>query len=420
MCWGYKKVFFIFVVLLFTAPGYAQQIRVSSVRYEAGASQSKIVLAVTDSPKHRVFVLDNPSRLVIDVKNAQAERALGQPSTSHPLFSHVRTAAKNESDLRIVVDLKQSITAKSHILASNNADNRHLIIDLLNKNSATGVDKDKKSIEKLAQSRPSSHSGISDEQTGTTTKTPNSKNKDAVNKKQRFIIAIDAGHGGDDPGARGPNGTHEKQVTLAIAKKLEALINGQPGMKAKMVRKGDYYVGLRERMKIARQARADLFISIHADAFQNAGVKGASVYTLSRNGASNEAARWLANSENARERVGGVDLDDKEDVLASVLLDLSQTATQQASVSLASNVLKNFQNIGELHYNAVQKAGFVVLKSPDIPSILVETAFISNPSDELNLISNRYQTKMANAIFKGVLNYFEQLEPSEINRMAKL
>lgn len=419
MFWGCKKVFFIFVALLFSASGYAQQIRVGSVRYESGAGQSKIVFDVTDSPKHRVFVLDNPSRLVIDVKNAQTERALGQPSTSHPLFAHVRTAGKNESDLRIVIDLKQSITAKSHKLATNNSDSQHLIIDLLNKNSVIDVGKGKKTTEKLVYGK-SSISSIVDEQIGATTKTSNSKNKRVANKKPRIVIAIDAGHGGDDPGARGSNGTHEKQVTLAIAKKLEALINGQPGMNAKMVRKGDYYVGLRERMKIARLARADLFISIHADAFQNADVKGASVFTLSRNGASSEAARWLANSENAREKVGGVNLDDKEDMLASVLLDLSQTATQQASVSLASSVLKNFQNIGSLHYSTVQKAGFVVLKSPDIPSILVETAFISNPSDELNLLSNRYQTKMANAIFKGVLNYFEHREPTETDRMAGL
>jgi N-acetylmuramoyl-L-alanine amidase len=413
---GCKKIFLVFIFLVFSVPGYAQQIRVGSARYAAEGGRAKIIFEVTSSPKHRVFVLDNPSRLVIDVKNAQADQGLGQPSASHPLFAHVRAAAKNDSDLRIVIDLKQAITAKSHKLATNNSDSQHLVIDLLNKNSGNSVDKAKKTTEKLAYSKSISL----DVQTETTTKTSNSKSKHAVNKKQRFVIAIDAGHGGDDPGARGPNGTHEKQVTLAIAKKLEALINAQPGMKAKMVRKGDYYVGLRERIKIARLAKADLFISIHADAFQNAEVKGASVFTLSRNGASNEAARWLANSENAREKVGGVNLDDKEDVLASVLLDLSQTATQQASVSLAGNVLKNFQNIGSLHYSTVQKAGFVVLKSPDVPSILVETAFISNPSDELNLLSARYQTKMANAIFNGVLNYFEQLEPSETNRMAKL
>jgi N-acetylmuramoyl-L-alanine amidase len=418
--WGYKKFFFLFVVLFLPAPpSYAQQILVNSVRYVAEASQSKIILDVTESPKHRVFVLDNPSRLVIDIKNAQAaRRTFGQPSTSHPLFTHVRTATKNESDFRIVIDLKQPVTANSHKLVTNNSDNRHLIVNLFSKHTSAVIDRGKKVPEKRTYTQARSQTIVADEPTRTTS---NPKSKKGTSKKQRlFTIALDAGHGGDDPGAKGPNGTHEKQVTLAIAKKLQALINGQVGMKAKLVRKGDYYVGLRERMKIARQAGADLFISIHADAYQNPNVKGASVYTLSRNGASNEAARWLANSENAKEKVGGVDLEDKDEILASVLLDLSQTATQQASVTLASNVLKNFKNIGDLHYNTVQKAGFAVLKSPDIPSILVETAYISNPSDELNLMSTRYQTKMANAIFKGILNYFELLEPAETDRLAKL
>jgi N-acetylmuramoyl-L-alanine amidase len=383
----YREFLLLFVVLLLSATtSNAQQIRVNSASYIAEPNQSKIVLAVSGSPKHRVFVLDRPARLVIDVKNAQAGHKLGQPSPSHPLFARVRAAAKNDTDLRIVVDLKQAVTAKSHKLATNNADSHHLIIDLHDKTAA-----------KIQQTA--------------------AKDKDG---KKRFIVAIDAGHGGDDPGAKGPHGTLEKQVTLSIAKKLQALINGQAGMKGKLVRKGDYYVGLRERMKIARQAGAELFISIHADAVNNPDVRGASVYTLSRNGASNEAARWLANSENAKERVGGVNLDDKDEILASVLLDLSQTATQQASVSIANKVLKNFQHIGGLHYNAVQKAGFAVLKSPDIPSILVETAYISNPTDELNLMSNRYQTKMAHAIFKGILNYVEQMKPSENDRVAKL
>jgi N-acetylmuramoyl-L-alanine amidase len=412
--WVYRKYFFLFLVLLLSAPATnAKQIRVNSVIYTSEATQSKIVLTVPDSPKYSVFMLDNPSRLVIDVKNAQAGRALAQPSPSHPLFSHIRAGAKNNEDLRIVVDLKQTVTAKSHKLATNYSDNRHLTIDFLNRNSPTIAVKAIKRGEKPAKA------SIVEEPIEKTAKTVHSTNKNKGNKNH-FIVAIDAGHGGDDPGAKGPNGSQEKQVTLAISKKLQALINGQPGMKAKLVRKGDYYVGLRERMKIARQANADLFISIHADAVNNPDVRGASVYTLSRNGASSEAARWLANSENAKEKMGGVNLDDKDDMLATVLLDLSQTATQQASLNIADKVLKNFKNIGDLHCHNVQKAGFVVLKSPDIPSILVETAYISNPTDELNLLSNRYQTKMANAIFKGILNYVEQMGPSEINRMAKL
>ncbi|ESS73591.1 N-acetylmuramoyl-L-alanine amidase AmiC [Methyloglobulus morosus KoM1] len=412
--WRHKQFFFLLVVLAIPIPvSFAQQIHVSSVRYVAARNQSNVVLAVSESPKHRVFVLDNPSRLVIDVKNAQVDRGLSQPSVSHPLFAHVRAAPKNGSDVRIVIDLKQSVTAKTHKLATNNSDNRHLIVNLVDKDSTTAANTGRKVSEKLTKLQANDIEEHIE-------KASTSSSKHKTNKKERFIVAIDAGHGGDDPGARGPSGTQEKQVTLAIAKKLQALISGQPGMKAKLVRKGDYYVGLRERMKIARQAGADLFISIHADAVNNPDVRGASVYTLSRNGASSEAARWLANSENAKEKVGGVNLDDKDEVLATVLMDLSQTATQQASLNLADKVLKNFHHIGDLHYGSVQKAGFAVLKSPDIPSILVETAYISNPSDELNLMSDRYQTKMAHAIFKGILNYFEQMEPLETDRVAKL
>ena len=208
-------------------------------------------------------------------------------------------------------------------------------------------------------------------------------------------------------GAHGLQGTEEKQVVFAIAKKLAKLINAQPDMKAVMVRKGDYYVGLRQRMKIARKAKADLFISIHADAFQDSTVKGSSVYVLSRSGASSEAALWLAKSENASDLVGGVSLEDKEDVLASVLLDLSQSATEEASLNVAKSVLKSCRSVSEIHKNEVQNAGFMVLKSPDIPSILVETAFISNPDEEQNLLNIDYQTKMAEAIFNGVREYFK-------------
>ncbi len=230
-------------------------------------------------------------------------------------------------------------------------------------------------------------------------------------------VVIDAGHGGEDSGAIGPRKTKEKQVVFAIAKKLQRLIRNHPGMKPVMIRKGDYYVGLRKRMEIARKAKADLFISIHADAFRNRKVKGASVFTLSNKGASSEMARWLAKHENAADLVGGVSLDDKSDVLKTVLLDLSQTATRDASYEVAQKVLRNFRSIGKLHSYSVQNAGFMVLKSPDIPSILVETAFISNPHEERKLRSSKYQQKMAKAIYRGILDYFQYSAPVGI-RMA--
>ncbi len=374
---------------------YAQQINVNALHYTTTQKQNRMLFDVTASPEHRVFFMDNPSRLVIDIKNAQLKRSLNQPSATHPLFTRVRAGTKNNTDLRIVVDLKTPISSKKFSLKSNNGNEHQLVIDLFNKEAIVATKAEDKETLKLA--------------TGKSTE---------LTRGNTIVVAIDPGHGGDDPGAHGPRGTEEKKVTFAIAKKLEALINGQPGMKAVMVRKGDYFVGLRDRMQIARDAKADLFVSIHADAFQDTQVKGASVYTLSTSGASSEAARWLADNENSSDLVG-VSLNDKEDVLASVLLDLSQTATQEASVNVAKHVLKCFDNVEELHKDSVQKAGFIVLKSPDIPSILVETAFISNPSEEKNLLTARYQSKMANAIFKGVRNYFRQSSPVD-SRIAAL
>ncbi len=419
---NYWSILFFFGLQLLAVPAYAQQINVNALRYVTSSKQTSMIIAVEASPKHRVFVMNDPSRLVIDIKNARLERTLNQPPEAHPLFAWVRAGTKNDTDLRIVVDLKTPISANIFSLSSNNSDEHHLIVDLLNKDPATTTKVEDRVVTKPVASKsvvPKVFARKSVESIKVArTKTVVSK---ATEQKSvdNIVIAIDAGHGGNDSGARGPNGTEEKEVTFAIAKKLAALINGQPGMKAVLVRKGDYFVGLRNRMQIARAAKADLFISIHADAFQDLSVKGASVYTLSTRGASSEAARWLAKSENAADLVGGVSLSDKEDVLASVLLDLSQTATQEASINVARHILKNFQNVCELHKDSVQKAGFVVLKSPDIPSILVETAFISNPSEEQNLLSNRYQSKMAKAIFKGVRNYFRQSAPVD-SRIAAL
>ena len=404
---NYWNILF-FLGLLLPVASYAQQINVNSLRYTTTAQQNRILFDVTASPQHRVFVMDNPSRLVIDIKNARLEHALTQPSAAHPLFIRVRAGIKNDTDLRIVVDLKAPISLKNFSLSSDNSDEHRLLVDLFNKEPIVAAQTEDRPVTQLvANKAPETVAAPSVAEKSTEPKRANS-----------IVIAIDAGHGGDDPGAHGPQGTEEKKVTFAIAKRLEALINGQPGMKAVMVRKDDYYVGLRDRMRIARAAKADLFVSIHADAFQDAEVKGASIYTLSTSGASSEAARWLADSENASDLVG-VSLNDKEDVLASVLLDLSQTATQEASVNVANRVLKSFDSVADLHKDSVQKAGFIVLKSPDIPSILVETAFISNPSEEQNLLSAKYQTKMAYAIFNGVRSYFRLSLPVD-NKIAAL
>jgi N-acetylmuramoyl-L-alanine amidase len=408
------KILIFCLLQLLTVSVYAQQVNVNSLRYVTLKSQVRLLFDVSASVKHRVFVLDNPPRLVIDIKDAHADRTLSQPAASHELFTSTRTATQND-DLRIVVDLKKPISAKNYALRSGNKDSHRLIVDLVERNPEVNKSNNAEQLAVVDTPKKTEHTR-SDDKTE-----KHARHKDSTVKRhgRHVVIAIDAGHGGEDPGARGPQGTMEKDVTFAIAKKLKALIDDEPGMKAVLVRKGDIYVGLRKRMQIARMVGADLFISIHADAVQDTTVRGASVYTLSTKGATNEAARWLADNENAADLIGGVSLDDKEDMLASVLLDLSQNATQEASQNVANKILKNFQDIGQLHKDSVQQASFMVLKSPDIPSILVETAFISNPSEELNLLSNRYQSKMATAIFRGVANYFKHAA-SENSRIAAL
>lgn len=398
---NYWKIFIFLVLQFLSVISYAQQIDIMGLRYMSSAQKSRLVFDLTAPTQYRVFAMNNPSRLIVDIKNAHLKQGLIQPELTHPLFDRVRAGLKNDTDLRIVVDLKLTADATNLVFNTNAKDGKHLVIDLFNQD-ANLVSKNE--TPKPVQAEGNKKNPAKPQETAVINK--------AVMPKSggRIIIAVDAGHGGEDPGARGLGGTEEKRITFAIAKKLEALINSQPGMKAIMIRKADYYVGLKDRVRIARAAKANLFVSIHADAVLNADIKGASVYTLSTSGATSEAARWLADSENASDLVD-VSLNDKEEVLASVLLDLTQTATQEASVDVANQVLKNFINIAELHKDSVQKAGFMVLKSPDIPSILVETAFISNASEELNLLSVQYQTKMANAIFNGIRSYFKQSLP---------
>ena len=234
-----------------------------------------------------------------------------------------------------------------------------------------------------------------------------------------LLIAIDAGHGGEDPGAIGKNGTREKDVTLAIARELERRIDSEPGMKAMLTRDGDYFVPLRDRMRRARSRQADLFVSIHADSIRDRSVDGSSVYILSQHGATTEAARWLAERQNEADLIGGVSLENKGDMLASVLLDLSQTASLTASHTAAEHVLRQLNLVGEVRRPLVQQAGFMVLKSPDIPSMLIETAYISNPAEELRLRSTAHQAKLAVAIDRGLREYFYS-DPPAGTRIAQM
>lgn len=397
---NYHKILCILALQSGAAMALPEPIQVGALAYDN--RQGHLSVAVTASPKHRVFVMDNPPRLVIVIKNAALQGSLQQPPADHPLFAKTRLAVQDAAGVKLVIDLKKAISPEKFSLSSNNRNEHRLTVDLTHKAISANDSKAVAAVApKVAKLKPAAEP------------------KAIIHKGRDIVIAIDAGHGGNDPGAHGPQGTEEKVVTFAIAQKLAVLIDAQPGMKAVMVRKGDDYVGLRERMQVARAAKADLFISVHADAFNDTSVRGASVFTLSTQGASSEAARWLEKSENAAELVGGVNLSDKEDVLASVLLDLSQTATLSASQQVADSVLRHFDGVNQLHRDAVQKAAFIVLKSPDIPSILVETAFISNPLEEQNLVNPRYQTQMARAIFAGVYDYFKKSAPID-SRMAAL
>ncbi|MES9955987.1 MAG: N-acetylmuramoyl-L-alanine amidase [Sedimenticola sp.] len=375
-----KKIAAFLLLLLISLPVAAQQTQVDNMRLWAAPDHTRLVLDTSAPVEHTLFSLKNPDRLVIDLKNAKLKGTL--PDTgSDPVIRKLRSAAREKRDLRVVLDLKTRVKPKSFVLKPNRQYGHRLVVDLF-PTQTKGKPAGKKVVKSVNDKGP-----------------------------RDIVIAIDAGHGGEDPGARGRGGSYEKDVVLAIARKLEAMIKRERGMRPVMIRKGDYYLGLRKRMKLARDSRADLFISIHADAFRDSRVRGSSVYTLSRRGASSEAARWLAKRENSADLVGGVTLEDKDDVLASVLLDLSQTATQQASHQVAQSVFKQLKRQGKTHKNTVQKAGFMVLKSPDVPSLLVETAFISNPSEERKLNDPKHQHRLARSIMNGIRNYFTQSPP---------
>ena len=370
---------FLFTCLIFLAAGpRAETVTIENLRVWAAPDSTRVVFDVSAPVKYKVFSLESPDRMVIDIKHARLKKRPAQPGAGDHYLRRVRAAARNGQDLRVVLDLKQTAIHQSFQLKPNQYYGQRLVIDL--------------------------HGG----KAGATPAKPAGRPA----RPRDVIIAIDAGHGGEDPGAIGPGGTYEKDVVLQIAKTLARAINRERGMRAVLIREGDYYMSLRRRILSARRHKADLFLSIHADAFPNRKVQGASVYTLSRRGASSEAARWLAERENAADLVGGVSLDDKDDVLASVLLDLSQTASLEASIDVADRVLNGLKKVGKVHKKSVQSAGFVVLKSPDIPSILIETAFISNPSEEKKLLSHKHRGNLAGAIVAGLRGYFRDFAPA--------
>ncbi|WP_456414225.1 N-acetylmuramoyl-L-alanine amidase [Thiolapillus sp.] len=385
-----KKIIFLLSLFCLILPGLAMaNTSIHGVRMWNAPDHTRLVFDVSKQVQHRLFSLQGPHRLVIDFEQTALKTQLKADRFKSRHVSTLRYASQPDGKLRVVLDLTQAVRPRSFMLRPSGQYGHRLVIDLYDKKDAAAA------VQKVK------------------------KNTNPRGGRD-VVIAIDAGHGGEDPGALGSVlKTKEKVITLAIARKLKKLIDAEPGMRAVLTRTGDYYVGLRKRMKIARREHADFFVSIHADAFRNKKAKGASVFVLSNRGASSEAARWLAAKENAADLVGGVSLDGKDDVLASVLLDLAQTGTLAASMRAARTVHREMGRIGTLHGNKVQNAGFMVLKSPDIPSMLVETGFISNPSEERKLASASYQKKVAKAVFRGIREYFHS-EPPLGTRLAML
>ncbi|MDH5345307.1 MAG: N-acetylmuramoyl-L-alanine amidase [Gammaproteobacteria bacterium] len=347
-----------------------------NIRLWSEEGRTRVVLDLNRPATHSIFTLRGPDRLVIDLKDSRLADSLRNLPTGGAIRA-IRTGVRSDGQLRVVMDLSHEVRSRSFTAGPNDEYGDRLVIDLQQQGNLRTV---KRASEEHTAGRD-------------------------------IIVAIDAGHGGRDPGAVGRGRTREKDVALIVSRNLAARIDREPGMKAVLVRDGDYYVDHRDRMEIARKAKADLFISIHADAVEDRRASGASVYVLSLKGASDEAAIRLAERENASSLVGGVSLADKDPVLASVLLDLSQNAALSASLDVGGDVIAELARIGKVHRRTVQQAGFLVLKSPDVPSILVETAYISNPDEEKKLRSKGHQDSLANAILDGVRRYFYENPP---------
>jgi len=392
----------LFLWLVGQATVFAGAVDFQGVRLWAAPDHTRVVFDTSASVTYKTFSLVNPDRLVIDVTSARVAKSLDTKQVSGGLVKGLRAAQNKKDTLRIVLDLKQATKPQAFSLKPNEQYGHRLVIDLYDADGAGN-----KSVSKTAS------------QSAAQAARPVKVKAAAPTAARELVIAIDAGHGGEDPGAIGRRGTREKTVVFDIARQLAELVRKEPGMRPVLIREGDYYIGLRQRIDKARKHNADLFISIHADAFRDRRARGSSVFVLSRRGASSEMARWIAAKENAADLAGGVSLDDKDDLLAGVLLDLSQSASIAASHEVASNMLGELKRIGKTHKSNVQRAGFVVLKSPDIPSILVETAFISNPDEENNLRNKKHQAKLAKAMLNGIRDYFDSHPPAGTMRVAR-
>lgn len=379
---------------------WANQNIVDAIR--VSGSTQRMVIEVKGPLKYRSFTLEDPNRLVIDVLNAKLAQRFRKPNFANTPIKSLRTGVRRGHDLRLVFDLREPIHKHDFVLAGNTRKPARLVVDWDEKDKA------------LARVTKAPHPMIPaapPEETVPKNLLPQRNSKSLSFRD--MVIVIDPGHGGKDPGATGTAGTREKDVVMAIAQQVKENLDKYYGVKTIMTRHGDYYVPLRKRLEVARRSDGDLFVSVHADAYQEGSSNGASIYALSQRGASSEVARWIADRENYSE-LGGVDLNelkDSSDTLRTMLLDLSQTATIASSVRLGESILKSLSRVVRLHKRKVEQAPFVVLKSPDIPSILVELGFISNNREERQLRSYLHQRKLAKAVSKGIFAYAKDHAP---------
>ena len=400
------------------APAGERPVSVRKISLATVASGTQVDIAFDGAVgAANLFSLSGPDRVVLDLTSVVLDTRTAALPAATGVVHRLRSGPR-DGGVRLVFDVDAQTLARRV-----DAPSGHLVIVLASAAKAASVSA--AATGSLAEPPVSLAERVADIPTPLETPPPtkvavtrpNSGNGQA--RGRVLTIAVDAGHGGEDPGASGPDGTREKDVTLAIARELAARINAEPGMRATLTRPDDHFVPLRERIHRARRAQADLFVSVHADAVPDHSVSGASVYVLSARGATNEAAKWLADRENAADLVGGVSLDDKDTVLASVLLDLSQSAAMSASMVAAEKVLNELNTVGDVRKARVQQAGFVVLRSPDIPSMLIETAYITNPGEEKRLRDERYQQKLASAILAGIRTYFRE-SPLPGTRLASV
>jgi len=418
---------------LLAPPLQANEIQVSSTRVWPAPDYTRVTFESPQPIRHSLFTLDNPQRLVLDLEGVALNAALtdlaGRINANDPYVKGVRVARFKPGVVRLVFDLKTQVKPEAFTLAPIAGYGHRLVLDVyplvppdpllafLNRRDAEAATPP--ATQPPAPATPGADAAVTGPQaTPPATQKPEpAPSAKPAPRPQRpgserlIIVAIDAGHGGEDPGAIGRGGTKEKHITLQISQKLKERIDAEPNMRAVMTRTGDYFIPLHMRVEKARRAKADLFISVHADAFIKPTANGSSVFALSERGATSVAARWLAKRENDADLIGGVNLGIKDPYLKQTLLDLSQTATINDSLKVGKSVLQQMGQVNRLHKNYVEQAGFAVLKAPDIPSILIETAFISNPDEEKKLRDPGHQDRLADAIVSGIRAYFAKNPP---------